>query len=112
LVNANPFADLPVSKGIAKRERVEIGEIWPAAGDAAAPYGAIVRLLILTGQRRGEAAGMTWAEISEDLSTWTMPGQRRKNGIPHLVPLNGPARGNRAGHVRNGTSHPPMSCRR
>jgi hypothetical protein len=43
-VQANPFANLPVAKSIAKRERVlsdEIGEIWRAAGDAASPYGAI-----------------------------------------------------------------------
>jgi integrase len=95
-VKTNPFADLPVPKGIAKRERVlgdeEIGEIWRAADDAGQPYGPIVRLLILTGQRRGEVAGMTWGEISEDLSTWTMPGDRTKNGVPHLVPLSGRAR--------------------
>jgi integrase len=95
-VQANPFADLPVTKGIAKRERVlsddEIGEIWRAAGNVAAPYGAIVRLLILTGQRRGEVAGMSWGEIADDLTTWTMPGERTKNGAPHMVPLSAPAR--------------------
>jgi integrase len=96
MVQTNPFAHLPVSKAIAKRERVlsddEIGEIWRVTGNAAAPYGTIVRLLILTGQRRGEVAGMKWAEISEDLSTWTMPGERTKNGVLHVVPLSGPAR--------------------
>ena len=95
-VRANPFADLPVAKSIAKRERVlsdaEIAEIWRAAGEAAAPYGTIIRLLILTGQRRGEVAGMTWGEISEDLATWTLPGERTKNGAAHTVPLSAPAR--------------------
>src|SRR5262249_15807135 len=52
----------------------------------------IVRLLILTGQRRGEVGGMTWGEISGDLSTWSMPGERTKNGVPHVVPLSGPVR--------------------
>ena len=56
------------------------------------PIGAIVRLLMLTGQRREEVAGMTWAELSEDLATWTIPATRTKNGIPHLVPLSQPAR--------------------
>jgi integrase len=96
VVQNNPFADLPVSKGIAKRERVlgdeEITEIWRAAGEVGAPYGSIIRLLILTGQRRGEVAGMTWAEISDDLTTWTMPGERTKNGASHVVPLSAPAR--------------------
>jgi integrase len=95
-VRVNPFADLPVAKGIAKRERVlsdaEIAEIWCAAGDVASPYGTIVRLLILTGQRRGEVAGMTWGEISEDMAIWTLPGERTKNGAAHTVPLSASAR--------------------
>jgi integrase len=94
-VRANPFADLPVSKSIGKRDRVlsdaELAEIWTAAGNAAAPYGTIIRLLILTGQRRGEVAGMNWSEISDDLSSWTMPGERTKNGVAHMVPLSAPA---------------------
>ena len=48
-------------------------------------------LLMLTGQRREEVAGMTWAELSEDLTTWTIPGTRTKNGMPHIVPLSQPA---------------------
>ena len=35
---------------------------------------------------------MTWAELSEDFATWTIPATRTKNGIPHLVPLSQPAR--------------------
>jgi integrase len=97
VVHSNPFANLPVGKGIARRERVlsdeEIAEIWRAAGEAGAPYGTIIRLLILTGQRRGEVAGMNWGEMSLDLATWTMPGGRTKNGATHVVPLNAPARG-------------------
>src|SRR5262249_5106248 len=95
-VHSNPFADLPISKSIGKRERVlndaEIAEIWRAAGEATAPYGAIIRLLILTGQRRGEVAGLTWSEISEDLTTWTLPSERTKNGVVHTVPLSALAR--------------------
>jgi integrase len=96
MVAANPFADLPIAKSVTKRERVlmndEIGEAWRAAGTVAAPYGSIIRLLILTGQRRGEVAGMAWGELSDDLTTWTLPGGRTKNGAAHMVPLSGPAR--------------------
>jgi integrase len=96
-VPLNPFADLPVAKGVAKRERVlsdqELADVWRAAGEVSAPYGMIVRLLILTGQRRGEVAGMTWAELSDDLTTWTLPGERTKNGVIHAVPLSGAAQG-------------------
>jgi integrase len=95
-VRVNPFAALPIDRSIAKRERVlsdqEIAEIWRVAGDATAPYGAIIRLLILTGQRRGEVAGMAWNEISEDLATWTLPSERTKNGAAHTVPLSELAR--------------------
>jgi integrase len=80
MVQTNPFAALPVSKGIAKRERVlsdeEIREIWRAADKAAAPYGSIVQLLILTGQRRGEVAGMTWGRFRRTCQ----PGPCRASG--------------------------------
>jgi integrase len=95
-LSVNPFADLPIAKSIAKRERVlsdaEIAEIWRAAGNATSPYGTIIRLLVLTGQRRGEVAGMTWSEILEDLTTWTLPGERTKNSVAHSVPLSPSAR--------------------
>ena len=94
-VPSNPFAELPMPSSITKRERVlsdeEAGAIWRAAGEAPLPYGAIVRLLMLTGQRREEVAGMTWTELSENLTTWTIPATRTKNGMPHLVPLSQPA---------------------
>jgi integrase len=96
MVSGNPFAELPIARSVAKRERVlsdaELAEILSVAGKASAPYGTIIRLLILTGQRRGEVAGMTWGELSDDLATWTMPGERTKNGIVHVVPLSEPAR--------------------
>jgi integrase len=95
-IHHNPFADLPVANSIGKRERIlsdqELADVWRAAGEVSAPYGTIVRLLILTGQRRGEVAGMTWNEISEDFATWTLPPHRTKNGVAHTVPLSELAR--------------------
>ena len=95
-VQVNPFANLPVAKSVTKRERVlsdrELAEVWQATGEAAAPYGTLIRLLILTGQRRSEVAAMTWAELSDDLTVWTIPGARTKNGVTHAVPLSAPAR--------------------
>ena len=47
----------------------------------------ILKLLLLTGQRRGEVAGMTWGELDLDRAVWSMPAGRTKNGLPHDVPL-------------------------
>jgi integrase len=37
------------------------------------------------------AIGLTWAELSGDFSTWTIPASRAKNGTTHIVPLASPA---------------------
>ena len=48
-----------------------------------------VRLLVLTGQRRGEVIGAAASELALDGKppTWTIPGERTKNGELHRVPL-------------------------
>jgi integrase len=51
------------------------------------PYGGIVALLALTGQRREEVAQLTWDEVNLSSRTWTLPGSRTKNGKPHIVHL-------------------------
>jgi integrase len=92
-VASNPFTNLPTVPAV-KRERVlfddELAALWRAT-DGAGPFNGIVRMLILTGQRREEVAGMTWAELSDDLSTWIIPASRTKNGATHIVPLSAPA---------------------
>ena len=50
-------------------------------------YGRIVRLLILTGQRRDEVGGIAETEVLRDLRNWSLPAARTKNGRPHDVPL-------------------------
>ena len=89
LLLENPFAGLKLA-AVASRERVlsdeELVAIWGATRGPGV-YNAIVRMLILTGQRRDEVAGMTWGEIAPDLSTWTIPAGRTKNGVAHIVPL-------------------------
>jgi len=36
---------------------------------------------------------MTWGELSDDLTIWSLPAERTKNGIAHNVPLSTPVRG-------------------
>jgi len=54
-------------------------------------YGAIIRLLILTGQRREEVAAMEWGEIDFSRAIWSIPGSRTKNKLPQDVPLSADA---------------------
>ncbi len=87
----NPFQGLPISTGTAARERTlgdgELGEVWEATGTLGYPWAPFFRLAMLTLQRREEVAGMRWSEIAPDLSMWTVPGARMKNGKPHDVHL-------------------------
>ena len=73
------------------RERVltesEICSLWTASDQIGHPFGAFLKLLILTGQRRSEVAGMCWSEIDADKQIWTLPGERTKNGATHTIPL-------------------------
>jgi integrase len=89
LLEANPFHGVRLSP-VPSRDRVltdaELAAVWKAA-EGPGPYDSIVRLLILTGQRREEVAGITWREVAEDLSAWTISANRAKNGVAHIVPL-------------------------
>jgi integrase len=60
-------------------------EVWHACGED--DYGRIVKLLILTGQRKTEIGGLTWSEITEVDRQIELPGARTKNKRPHVVPL-------------------------
>jgi integrase len=64
----------------------ELRAIWLATADLG-PYGAIVRLLLLTGQRRGEIGGLAWGEIDLGSAMLLLPGARTKNKREHAVPL-------------------------
>jgi integrase len=73
-----------------QRDRVlndgEIRSIW-AASELVSPFGAIVRLALLTGQRRDEIAGMEWRELDLDARLWVIPAARYKTEIEQAVPL-------------------------
>jgi integrase len=87
IADANPVVGTNKAIDEVSRDRVlsdeELRLIWQHAGDG--DYGAIVRLLVLTGQRREEVGGMLWRELKDDL--WIVGSDRTKNGLPHEVPL-------------------------
>lgn len=96
LIAANPLAGMQRPElGYVSRERVltveELRQIWKAAGDAAYPFGDMVRLLILTGQRRSEIAGLERGWIHAEQRAVEIPAASYKTKRPHVFPLSAPA---------------------
>jgi integrase len=81
------------AEGIEPRKRVltddELVRVWNACLDD--DYGRIIRLLILTGQRRQEVGSMGWSELNRNSGTWMIPGARSKNHQDHELTLSGAA---------------------
>jgi integrase len=63
----------------------ELRSVWEAAGSIGAHFGTIVRLLLLTGQRRGEIAALRVNFFQNDVCT--LPETLTKNGREHAFPI-------------------------
>ena len=89
LCETNPVVGTNKADEGGARDRVlsdtELAAVWYNAPDS--DYGRIVRLLMLTGQRRDEIGSLHWSEVDTDAKTITLPGSRTKNGREHVVPL-------------------------
>jgi integrase len=93
-VDANPVAFTNKAIEGGAREHVpsddELGIIWRAL-EPGGQYGAIVRLLLLTGARRDEIGSLCWSEVDLDEAVITLPPARTKNRREHVIPLSAPA---------------------
>ena len=91
IIDRNPCEGLSPPSVEKPRDRVlsdnELALLWKAAERLAYPFGPIVQLLILTGQRKSEIAEGRWSEIDLDAALWSLPASRVKNKRPHTVPL-------------------------
>jgi integrase len=71
------------------RERVltpeELRTLWRSLGDDR--FADIIRLLLLTGQRRSEIAGLQWDEVDLGRGMIVLPPARTKNKRRHELPL-------------------------
>jgi integrase len=65
--------------------RGELKRIWAALPDS--DYGAILKLLILTGQRASEISDLQWSEIDRERGLISLPPSRTKNRRRHVVPM-------------------------
>jgi integrase len=60
---------------------------WKGCDAIGYPFGSVFKLLLVTGQRREEVAGMRWHELDLPGRVWNIPGARTKNSRPHIVHL-------------------------
>lgn len=80
----SPIAGVEAPPIVKPRSRylteAELRCAWTTSYRILEPYGRLFRLLMLTGQRRGEVAGMMWSEVDRDRAEWILPAERSKNG--------------------------------
>jgi integrase len=96
LCEVNPVAGTGKAEEGGSRERVltkdEIGKVYRTmAAGMHTDFLDIVRLLLLTGQRREEISGLRWSEVDFDNKVIRLPASRVKNKRDHIVPLSDPA---------------------
>jgi integrase len=90
-IDTNPVTGLKAPAKETSRDRVlsddEMVTCWRAAEEEGLAFASFTKLLILTGQRRGEVADMRWSELNLATGSWTIPATRAKNATKHVVPL-------------------------
>jgi integrase len=95
IIPLSPCVGIKAPSNETSRDRVlsddELRQIWEASAIIGWPFGPLVRLLMLTGQRLREVAEMRWSELDFHRKLWTLPKSRVKNGIEHTVPLSAQA---------------------
>jgi integrase len=94
IIATPPTDRVPPPHPEVKRDRVlnddELRYLLRALDADTSKFAAVVRLLLMTGQRRGEVAGMRWSElrdISGEDALWEIPAERTKNKHTHFVPI-------------------------
>ena len=94
-LDVSPVAGMRPPAAEKSRDRVltseELAEIWNATADLGFPFGDWFRFVILSAQRRNEAARIEWKHIDMDAALWTLPKEATKAGRIHDVPLSGAA---------------------
>jgi integrase len=87
------------------RDRVltdaELKRIWKSCLDD--DYGAVLKLLLLTGQRANEIAELRWDEVHDEQIL--LPAERTKNSRSHIIPLSGAAKTILAEFLRKGRTY-------
>jgi len=95
IITVSPCEKIKAPSQERSRDRVltedELRAVWKACDTIGWPFGPLIKLLILTGQRRAEVAEIRWSEVDLDSRTWTLPKERVKTNVQNAVPLSDPA---------------------
>lgn len=90
-IDRSPMDGVDAPPGAPSRDRVlsdeELRIAWEASASLGYPFRTLYRLLIATGQRREEVAGLDWSELNRKASLWTLPALRSKNGSANHIHL-------------------------
>lgn len=92
LITVSPIVRDMAREGEVARDRFlspdEIRAVWQAAEKQGGPFGSVVRMLLVTGQRRGEVRDMKWSALDlQGERIWTLTPADTKAKRQHLVPL-------------------------
>jgi integrase len=89
IIKASPCVGVAAPTKETARDRVlnddELRRLWRAGEAVGGNVSAYVKLLILTGQRRSEIAGLRWKEVSDGVLAF--PSERMKGRQAHVLPL-------------------------
>lgn len=81
---AKPRRPKPRSRVLSQ---AELRALWSVLDQERPPWNIAIKLILLTGQRRGEIFDAEWAEFDLEQRVFTIPAERSKNGREHQVPL-------------------------
>jgi integrase len=94
VISELPTTRVRLNGSLKPRERTlgldELHRVWNAAVAVGRTGGALVKMLMLTGQRRSETSAMRWRDLAgleNGNPLWSIPGEVTKNHRPHQVPL-------------------------
>jgi len=103
IVENNPATGVNKAQESGARERHltddEIRQLWQALPEG--DFRDLIRLLLLTGQRRQEIGNLAWSEVDMETGRITLSGERTKNGRPHIIPMSDAVSGILRARTRN-----------
>jgi integrase len=106
VLDQSPAEGVPLPAKEVVRDRVlddqQLAQVILSARKIGGPYGGIVELLALTGQRREEVARLTWEEVDLAQRVWTLAKSRTRNGKAHIEHLSEQAMGVRNAQTSRG----------